>query len=148
LDGKRVRAYISADKKVLNPFSTLSITFDVEGKTFSVETLLKCDVLGDCRYCFTRDFRSLVLIKGRIEKTVETRWQNVLCWSGEPVFEEDYFERILITSELLVGEKERTTLLYRYSSILIEEQDGLHKVSIAERDKLIRYFTERLEKKW
>jgi hypothetical protein len=150
LEGKRVRAYIRADGKVLNPFSVLDITFEVDGEVLgSAQTLLKCDVIGSCKYCFTRDYSHIVLIKNRIEKTVDTKWVNVLTWNGEPIFEDDYYTKIVIKPEYIAcfnqKEDEERLVVYRYNSISVERKGGLAMVMVLEKDRVIRYFTENLE---
>jgi len=144
--GKKVRARIGADGKVLNPFSTLFISFELDGEVLTrVETLLKCDVLGPCRYCFTRNYSNLVLIKERLERVLETVWDGVLCWSGEPIFEENYFESIEVGKELIVGRTTGRMLVLRYRTLEVEWQGVLARVSVLEEDKVLRYFTDRLE---
>jgi hypothetical protein len=150
LEGKRVKAYIRADNKVLNPFSTLDITFEIDGEVVgSAQTLLKCDIIGSCKYCFTRNYSHIVLIKNRIEKTLDTKWVNVLTWNGEPIFEDDYYTKIIIKPEYVAcfyrAEDEERFVVYRYSSISVERKGGLAMVMILEKDRIIRYFTENLE---
>ena len=150
LEGKKVKAYIKADGKVLNPFSTLDIIFEVDGEVVGkAQTLLKCDVLGSCKYCFTRNHSHIVLIKNRIEKTLDTKWVNVLTWNGEPIFEDDYYTKIVIKPEYIVcfhqKEDEERLVVYRYSSISVEKKGGLAMVMVLEKDRIIRYFTEDLE---
>jgi hypothetical protein len=150
LEGKRVKAYIRADGKVLNPFSTLDITFEVDGEVVgSAQTLLKCDIIGSCRYCFTRNYSHMVLIKNRIEKTLDTKWVNVLTWNGEPIFEDCYYNKIVIKPEYITcfhqKEDEEMLVVYRYSSISVERKGGLAMVMVLEKDSIIRYFTEDLE---
>jgi len=150
LEGKRVRAYIRADGKVLNPFSVLDITFEVDGEVLgSAQTLLKCDVIGSCKYCFTRDYSHIVLIKNRIEKTLDTRWVNVLTWNGEPIFEDDYYAKIVIKPEYIAcfyqKEDVERLVVYRYNSISVERRGSLAMVMVLEKDRVIRYFTENLE---
>ena len=150
LEGKRVRAYIRADGKVLNPFSVLDITFEVDGEVVgSAQTLLKCDVIGSCKYCFTRDYSHIVLIKNRIEKTLDTRWVNVLTWNGEPIFEDDYYNKIVIKPEYIAcfyqKEDVERLVVYRYNSISVERRGSLAMVMVLEKDRVIRYFTENLE---
>jgi hypothetical protein len=149
-EGKRVKAYIEADGKVLNPFSTLNITFEVDGEVWgSAQTLLKCDIIGSCKYCFTRNFSHIVLIKNRIEKTVDTKWVNVLTWNGEPVFEENYFNRILVKPEYIAcfyKEKNMERIVvYRYSSISVERRGEITMLMVLEKDRVIRYFTDSIE---
>jgi hypothetical protein len=150
LEGKRVRAYIRADGKVLNSFSTLDITFEIDGEVVgSAQTLLKCDILGSCKYCFTKTYSHIVLIKNRIEKTLDTKWVNVLTWNGEPIFEDDYYTRIVIRPEYIAcfyqAEGVERLVVYRYSSISVERRGGLAMVMVLEKDRIIRYFTESLE---
>jgi hypothetical protein len=150
LEGKRVKAYIRADNKVLNSFSTLDITFEIDGEVVgSAQTLLKCDIIGSCKYCFTRNYSHIVLIKNRIEKTLDTKWVNVLTWNGEPIFEDDYYTKIIIKPEYVAcfhrAEDEERFVVYRYSSISVERKGGLAMVMILEKDRIIRYFTENLE---
>jgi hypothetical protein len=150
LEGKKVRAYIRADGKVLNPFSVLDITFEVDGEVVgSAQTLLKCDVIGSCKYCFTRDYSHIVLIKNRIEKTLDTRWVNVLTWNGEPIFEDDYYTKIVIKPEYIAcfhqKEDVERLVVYRYNSISVERRGSLAMVMVLEKDRVIRYFTENLE---
>jgi len=150
LEGKKVKAYIRADGKVLSPFSTLDITFEVDGEVVgSAQTLLKCDILGSCKCYFTRNFSHMVLTKNRIEKTLDTKWVNVLTWKGEPVFEDDYYTKIVIKPEYIAcfyqAEDEEKLVVYRYSSISVEKRDGLAMVMVLEKDRVIRYFTEDLE---
>jgi len=150
LEGKRVRAYIRADGKVLNPFSVLDITFEVDGEVLgSAQTILKCDVIGSCKYCFTRDYSHMVLIKNRIEKTLDTKWVNVLTWNGEPVFEDDYYTKIVIKPEYIAcfyqKEDVERLVVYRYNSISVERRGSLAMVMVLEKDRVIRYFTENLE---
>jgi hypothetical protein len=150
LEGKKVKAYIRADGKVLNPFSTLDITFEVDGEVVgSAQTLLKCDIIGSCKYCFTRNYSHMVLIKNRIEKTLDTRWVNVLTWNGEPIFEDDYYTKIVIKPEYIVcfhqKEEGEKLVVYKYNSISVERRDGLAMVMVLEKDRIIRYFTENLE---
>ena len=150
LEGKKVKAYIRADNKVLNPFSTLDITFEIDGEVVgSAQTLLKCDIIGSCKYCFTRNYSHIVLIKNRIEKTLDTRWVNVLTWDGEPIFEDDYYTKIVIKPEYIAcfhqTEDEERFVVYRYSSISVERKGGLAMVMVLEKERIIRYFTEDLE---
>jgi len=150
LEGKRVRAYIRADGKVLNPFSVLDITFEVDGEVVgSAQTLLKCDVIGSCKYCFTRNHSHIVLIKNRIEKTLDTKWVNVLTWNGEPIFEDDYYAKIVIKPEYIAcfyqKEDVERLVVYRYNSISVERKGSLAMVMVLEKDRVIRYFTENLE---
>ena len=150
LDGKKVKACIRADNKVLNPFSTLDITFEIDGEVVgSAQTLLKCDIIGSCKYCFTRNYSHIVLIKNRIEKTLDTRWVNVLTWDGEPIFEDDYYTKIVIKPEYIAcfhqTEDEERFVVYRYSSISVERKGGLAMVMVLEKERIIRYFTENLE---
>ncbi|NAZ24055.1 MAG: hypothetical protein GU346_06355 [Thermocrinis sp.] len=150
LEGKRVRAYIRADEKVLNPFSVLDITFEVDGQVLgSAQTLLKCDVIGSCKYCFTRDYSHIVLIKNRIEKTLDTKWVNVLTWNGVPIFEDDYYAKIVIKPEYIAcfhqKEDVERLVVYRYNSISVERKGSLAMVMVLEKDRVIRYFTENLE---
>ncbi|MFZ8826633.1 MAG: hypothetical protein ACO2OT_07365 [Candidatus Caldipriscus sp.] len=150
VEGKKVKAHIKADGKVLNPFSTLDITFEVDGEVLgSAQTLLKCDIIGSCKYCFTRNYSHIVLIKNRIEKTLDTKWVNVLTWNGEPIFEENYYSKIVIKPEYVAcfyqGEGVEKLVVYRYSSISVERRGGLAMVIVLEKDRIIRYFTENLE---
>jgi hypothetical protein len=150
LEGKRVRAYIRADGKVLNPFSVLDISFEVDGEVAgSAQTLLKCDIIGSCKYCFTRDYSHIVLIKNRIEKTLDTKWVNVLTWNGEPIFEDDYYAKIVIKPEYIAcfyqKEDVERLVVYRYNSISVERRGSLAMVMVLEKDRVIRYFTENLE---
>ncbi len=150
LEGKRVKAYIRADGKVLNSFSTLDIAFEVDGEVVgSAQTLLKCDIIGSCKYCFTRNYSHIVLIKRRIEKTLDTKWVDVLTWNGEPIFEDDYYSKIVIKPEYIAGfyqgEGEEKLVVYRYSSIRVERRGSLAMVMVLEKDRIIRYFTENLE---
>jgi len=150
VEGKRVKAYIRADGKVINPFSTLDITFEVDGEVVgSAQTLLKCDIIGSCKYCFTRNYSHIVLIKNRIEKTLDTKWVNVLTWNGEPIFEENYYTKIVIKPEYIAcfyeAEDVERLVAYRYSSISVERIGGLAMVMVLEKDRIIRYFTENLE---
>ncbi len=150
LEGKRVKAYIRADKKVLNPFSTLDISFEIDGEVVgSAQTLLKCDIIGSCKYCFTRNYSHIVLIKSRIEKTLDTKWVNVLNWNGEPIFEDDYYTKIVIKPEYIAcfyqAEDVEKMVVYRYSSISVERRGDLAMVMVLEKDRIIRYFTEDLE---
>jgi hypothetical protein len=150
LEGKRVKAYIRADGKVLNSFSTLDITFEIDGEVVgSAQTILKCDIIGSCKYCFTRNYSHIVLIKNRIEKTLDTEWVDVLTWNGEPVFEDDYYTKIVIKPEYVAGfyqdEAVEKMVVYRYSGISVERKGGLAMVMILEKDRIIRYFTENLE---
>jgi hypothetical protein len=150
LEGKRVKAYIRADNKVLNPFSTLDITFEIDGEVVgSAQTLLKCDIIGSCKYCFTRNYSHIVLIKNRIEKTLDTKWVNVLTWDGEPIFEDDYYTKIVIKPEYVAcfhrAEDEERFVVYKYSSISVERRGGIAMVMVLEKERIIRYFTEDLE---
>lgn len=150
LEGKRVKAYIRADNKVLNPFSTLDITFEVEGEIVgNAQTLLKCDIIGSCKYCFTRNYSHIVLIKNRIEKTLDTKWVNVLTWNGEPIFEDDYYTKIVIKPEYIAcfyqTEDEERLVVYRYNSVSVERKRGLAMVMVLEKDRIIKYWTENLE---
>ncbi len=150
LEGRKVKAYIRADGKVLNSFSTLDITFEIDGEVVgSAQTILKCDVLGSCKYCFTRNYSHIVLIKNRIEKTLDTEWVNVLTWNGEPIFEDDYYTKIVIKPEYIAcfyqGEDKERMVVYRYSSISVERRGNLAMVMVLEKDRIIRYFTENLE---
>jgi hypothetical protein len=150
LEGKKVKAYIRADGKVLNPFSTLDITFEVDGEVVgSAQTLLKCDVLGSCKCFFTRNYSHMVLTKNRIEKTLDTKWVNVLTWNGEPIFEDDYYTKIVIKPEYIAcfyqAKDVERIVVYRYNSISVERRGNLAMVMILEKDRIIRYFTEDLE---
>jgi hypothetical protein len=150
LEGKKVKAYIRADGRVLNSFSTLDITFEVDGEVVgSAQTLLKCDIIGSCKYCFTRNYSHIVLIKSRIEKTLDTKWVDVLTWNGEPIFEESYYTKIVIKPEYVAcfhqKEDEERLVVYRYSSISVEKRGGIAMVMVLEKDRIIRYFTEDLE---
>jgi hypothetical protein len=149
-EGRKVRAYIQADGKVLNPFSTLDIAFEVDGEVVgSAQTLLKCDIIGSCKYCFTRNYSHIVLIKNRIEKILDTKWVNILTWNGEPIFEDDYYTKIIIKPEYVAcfhrAEDEERLVVYRYSSISVERKGGLAMVTVLEKDRIVRYFTENLE---
>jgi hypothetical protein len=150
VEGKRVKAYIRADGKVLNSFSTLDVTFEIDGEVVgSAQTLLKCDIIGSCKYCFTRNYSHIVLIKNRIEKPLDTEWVNVLTWNGEPVFEDDYYTKIAIKPEYIAcfyqKEDEERLVVYRYNSLSVERKGGLAMVMVLEKDRIIRYFTEDLE---
>ena len=150
LEGKKVKAYIRADGKVLNPFSVLDITFEIDGEVVgSVQTLLKCEVLGSCKCFFTRNYSHMVLLKNRIEKALDTKWVNVLTWNGEPIFEENYYTKIVVKPEYIAcfyqKEDEERLVVYRYSSISVERRGGMAMVMVLEKDRIIRYFTENLE---
>ncbi len=124
-----VRAEIQADSPVLNLFSSLVIRFyRGDEELLSAETLFKCDQLGDCHFCFTADFSSVVLTKERKRAVFPTIWRNVYTFNNCPVFEEQFFSEVLIRKDYLVARKGELVLVENFTRLLLEKQGEIYRL--------------------
>jgi len=136
----KIRAEIDTDSKVLNPFSTIIIRFyDKDDLLYEGETILKCDKFAGCFVCFNRDFSIITVEKGREKVSLPVSW-TCLNWEGKPIFEDVYFETVKV-GNLFVGRRKKYTLVYRYTSLEIEEGKGIFRI-VLDKDK--EFFTEEI----
>ena len=126
---KKIKAEIYSDSSVLNPFSTLIIRF-YEDKELLLEeqTIFKCDYLGNCHFCFTADFSNVVLTKGRERVVIPTKWVNVLTFNHCPVFEEQFYQEIIVRHNHLVAKKENLLLVENFKRLLMEKQEKVYRL--------------------
>ncbi len=125
-----LRVVINSEEKVVNPYTTIRLTFMNGQETIGeVETIFKCDVLSDgCFFCFTSDFSSVVLTKNRERLVLPTTWQNVYLWHNSPVFEDQFFERVLLRKDHVVAKRSSLLQVRNFVNCTVERKDELYRL--------------------
>jgi len=145
---RKIEVEIFSDDKVLNPFSAIRLLFKAEGKVLlEKETILKCDNLDECFFCFNQNFTYIILEKVVSEKGKEKKekvsipivW-HCLNWEGKPIFEEEYFEECFLNWDKILGVRKSLLEILAFNRLSVEEKGNL--VKIVADDK--RFFTSKL----
>lgn len=130
--------------RVINPFTTIELFFYADGEPVKrYETIFKCDTIENCGFCFTHDFSSVVLSRGREKRIIPTVYRGVLLWRGVPVFEEQYFEEIKIYPSFFAGRRGKFLLIRNFRELIVEKEGELSRLITDNRPES-GVFTERL----
>ncbi|MFN3263297.1 MAG: hypothetical protein ACK42C_00165 [Aquificaceae bacterium] len=117
--------------RVINPFTTIELFFYADGEPVKrYETIFKCDTIENCGFCFTHDFSSVVLTYGREKKTIPTVYENVLLWNHIPIFDYQFYDKVLVKSGVVLLTKERRKLVRVYKELELEENQSLYRLVI------------------
>lgn len=136
---------IESDGLALNPYTSLLLRFyDGEEVVKEIETLFKCDMLGECEFCWTHDLSSLILTTGRQKKTLRTKYKNLLLWNSSPVLEDRFYSLVKVYSSFFIAVKEHAVFLKNFRDLLIEERQGLYRL-LPDNELPMAIFTQSLE---
>lgn len=134
---KKVIVEIFSDDKVLNPYSAIRLLFKRENKILlEKETILKCDNLEECFFCFNQNFTYIILEKVISENGKEKRekvsipivW-HCLNWEGKPIFEEQFFEETYIRKNKVVAVRKNFLEIAFFERLNVEARTELFKIN-------------------
>jgi len=147
---KRVIVEIFSDDKVLNPYSAIRLLFKTGKKTLlEKETILKCDNLDECFFCFNQNFTYIILEKvvpnedGKEKKekvSIPIIW-HCLNWEGKPIFEEQYFDECYIRKNKIVAVRKNFLEIIFFNRLNIESSENLFKLNL---DNKTSFYTKKL----
>ena len=135
---KKVIVEIFSDDKVLNPYSTIRLLFKAGKKTLlEKETILKCDNLDECFFCFNQNFTYIILEKvinenGKEKKekvSIPIVW-HCLNWEGKPIFEEQFFEECYIRRNKIVAVRKNFLEISFFENLIVESRKNLFKLNV------------------
>ncbi len=135
---KEIHAEITSDTKVLNPFSSIILRFISNGNTLlEKETILKCDNLEECFFCFNQSYTFVILEKlikenGRERKekvSIPIQWK-CLNWNGSPIFQDDFFDAVHLRGNKLILEKSNYLEVSFFHDIKVEKKKNLFRIAI------------------
>jgi len=133
---REVEVEIEVDDKVLNPFSTLRLRFKKGNKILlEKETILKCDNLEECFFCFNQTYTYIILektvkVEGKERKekvSIPVKW---LClnWDGIPIFESDFFDEAYIKDNRVLLFKKNQMNIIIFKELRVEGKGNLFRV--------------------